>query len=413
MIEIAETSPCELQGILRDLAAKNPEGFLKRCPQVRHILTNQSLREGSYYWSWDEGQIRETLELIQSLTPEVKGAVQASRRAERDRRAARPPNPYSLLADPVPEQLDLFADTQRWPRKPYCSEDKTARNIRTLASALKRPYIQANPPYLRVWSIYDVDRPGAALAWEAASLPPPSWAAVNRENGHAHLVWGLSAPVLVDSPDMRQAPMRYLCAVEEAFRVALEADVGFSGLITKNPAHPLWRTLRGPTQAYDLGELADWVDLPKFVPRRQPVEEVGLGRNVTVFEWLRQYAYRHIRYYKKEVRNFVLWQSHLNNRALERNGDLITPLDGGEVWQIAKSVSKWTWRRFDIERSDRKFSRLQATRGRLGGIAKGVANEDRRVSARLLAAQGWTQRQIAEELEVSVGSINAWLRTGG
>lgn len=262
-------------------------------------------------------------------------------------------------------QLDLFADTSRWPRKPYCSDDKTASSIRTLRHAIKRPYIQANPPHMRIWSIYDVDRAGAALAWDDANLPPPTWAAVDRQSTRGHLVWGLSVPVLVESPDMRQRPMRYLCAVEAAFRERLQADQGYSGLMTKNPGHEMWRVLRGPCMAYDLSELADWVDLPKFIPKRKP-EEVGLGRNVTIFESLRQYAYRHIRHYKGDIRNFVLWQAHLNAKALERNGDLIHPLAGNEVWHIAKSVSKWTWNRFDLEASDARFSKLQSFRGSKG-----------------------------------------------
>lgn len=307
------------------------------------------------------------------------------------------------------QHLDLFADSSRWPRKPYCSDQKGAHNIRTLRHAIKRPYIQANPPHLRVWSIFDVDRQGAALAWEDANLPPPTWAAVDRQTTRGHLVWGLSVPVLVDSPDMRQAPMRYLCAVEAAFRAKLEADTGFSGLMTKNPAHPLWRVLRGPQQAYELAELAEWVDLPKHLPKKKP-EEIGLGRNVTVFEWLRQYAYRHIRHYKGDVRNYVLWQTHLNNRALERNGDFTHPLQGNEVWHIAKSVSKWTWRTFDLEASDKRFSELQAHRGRMGGLAKGRANEDKQASARLMAATGLSLRAIAAELGVSKSVVGNWLK---
>lgn len=311
----------------------------------------------------------------------------------------------------APEQKDLFADTARWPRKPYCSDDKTARYIRSLSSALKRSYIQANPPHLRIWSIHDVDRMGGALAWEDAHLPPPTWAAANRENGHAHLVWGLSAPVLVDSDDMRQAPLRYLCAVESAFREKLQADGGFSGLITKNPAHPLWRVLRGPQIAYELGELAEWVELPKHMPKRKP-EEIGLGRNVTVFEWLRLYAYKQIRHYKGDVRNFVLWQSHLNGKALTRNGDLLNPLQGKEVWHIAKSVAKWTWRKFDIAASDAKFSALQSHRGQLGGKASGAArlaaSEDKRASARLMRATGMTYQSISDDMGVPLPTVARW-----
>lgn len=314
-----------------------------------------------------------------------------------------------MLATDEQLNLDLFEDASRWPRKPYCSAEKGAHNIRTLRHAIKHPYIQANPPHLRVWSIYDIDRSGAALAWDDANLPPPAWAAVDKQSTKGHLVWGLSVPVLVDSPDMRQAPLRYLCAVEAAFREKLGADRGFSGLMTKNPAHSSWRVLRGPRTCYELGELADWVDLPKHLPKKKP-QEIGLGRNVTVFEWLRQYAYRHIRHYKADVRNFVLWQSHLNNRALERNGDFTHPLQGNEIWHITKSVSKWTWSKFDLEASDARFSELQAHRGRMGGIAKGLANEDKQASARLMAATGMSQRAIADKLEVSQKSISNWLR---
>lgn len=306
------------------------------------------------------------------------------------------------------KNLDLFEDSNRWPRKPYCSEYKGAHNIRTLRHAIKRPYIQANPPHLRVWSIYDIDRTGAALAWDDANLPPPAWAAVDKMTTRGHLVWGLSVPVLVDSPDMRQAPLRYLCAVEAAFREKLGADRGFSGLMTKNPAHSLWRVLRGPRQSYELGELADWVDLPKHLPKKKP-EELGLGRNVTVFEWLRQYAYRHIRHYKADVRNFVLWQSHLNNRALERNGDFTHPLQGNEVWHIAKSVSKWTWRKFDLEASDARFSKLQVHRSKLGNLARWGNSEDKQASARLMAAAGKSVREIAVELEVGKSTVARWV----
>jgi hypothetical protein len=259
-----------------------------------------------------------------------------------------------------------------------------------------------------VWSIFDVDQPAAALAWEKGNLPPPTWAAVDRQSTKGHLVWGLSVPVLVDSPDMRQEPMRYLCAVEEAFRAKLEADSGYAGLMTKNPAHPLWRVLRGPRLAYELGELAEWVDLPKHLPKRKP-EEIGLGRNVTVFEWLRQYAYRNVRHYKHNVRNFVLWQSHLNGKALERNGDLLVPLAGNEVWHIAKSVSKWTWHKFDLAASDARFSQLQAHRSKQGNLARWGNNEDKQASARLMAVAGRSVREIAAELDVGKSTVARWI----
>ena len=206
--------------------------------------------------------------------------------------------------------------------------------------------------------------------------------------------------------------MRYLCAVEAAFRVAMNADEGYSGLMTKTPDHPTWRTLRGPRMTYELGELAEYVDLKKFIPKRKP-EEIGLGRNVTIFDWLRLLAYKQVRLHKTPgcgIDGYNRWVSWCNLRALERNGDFSNPMDGREVWHVAKSVSKWVWREFDIAASDARFSKLQAHRGKKSGEARLAASEDKRASARLMAATGMSQRKIAEELGVSQGSVMNWLK---
>jgi hypothetical protein len=224
-------------------------------------------------------------------------------------------------------------------------------------------YLQANPPHLRIWSLYDIDRPGGGLAWEDGNLPPPSWASVNKANGHAHLAYGLRAPVLTASMEARQAPLRYLNAVEAAFRAKLGGDDGYSGLITKNPSHPLWWTLKGPVQAYELADLAEWVDLKQFKARQGvKVAEVGLGRNITVFDFVRLWAYKKVKTFKGQPTGFAQWSSAVYDRCMARNGDFTTPLDSREIAHIARSVTKWTWQRFDIEASDARFSKLQAFR---------------------------------------------------
>ena len=197
-------------------------------------------------------------------------------------------------------QLAIFDN--RLPRRPYCSADlQYGVQIRPLKAALKLPYLQINPPHLRMWMVFDVDREGAALAWEDANLPAPAWAAVNRLNGHAHLAYGLSAPVLV-ADNARRQPIRFLQGIEGAYRTAMQADIGYSGLITKNPTHPLWRILYGDQRLWELGELAEYGNVEKYIPRyaKKP-EEVGLGRNCIVFEFLRQWSYRNIRAAKQRA----------------------------------------------------------------------------------------------------------------
>lgn len=265
------------------------------------------------------------------------------------------------------QQPDLF-DPARWPRRPYCTDDfEQGVRIRSLKQALTKTYLQANPPHLRVWSIYDIDRPGGGLAWDEVNLPPPSWATINKANGHAHLVYGLRAPVLTSSMEARQAPLRYLNAVEAAFRAKLGGDDGYSGLITKNPAHPLWWTVKGPQLAYELGDLAEWVDLDRFKAKQGvKVAEVGLGRNVTVFDFVRLWAYKQVRNFHGQQGGFIHWQKAVYDRCLARNADFGRPMDTREAFHIAKSVAKWTWSRFDVATSDAKFSKLQAFRASKG-----------------------------------------------
>lgn len=280
------------------------------------------------------------------------------------------------------------------PRRPYATDQLGTRLLITSQTkALRRRYIQANPPWLRVFPVFDIDREGAALAWEDAELPPPLWSAINRENGHAHSGWCLEAPVLLGDHD-RQKPMRYLCAVESAMRERLGADPAYCGLITKNPAHSHWRTLWGPEHRYTLGELAEYLPgIEKHIPRKRP-ELVGLGRNVDTFDWLRKYAYREIRlwYGQRERGVFVAWLNHLYHVALNFTAnEHPDPLDYRETHHIAKSVSQWVWRNLDAS----GFSAWQAKRGRESGQARRGKNAERDAAIRKLRAEGLKQREIA------------------
>jgi DNA invertase Pin-like site-specific DNA recombinase len=93
------------------------------------------------------------------------------------------------------------------------------------------------------------------------------------------------------------------------------------------------------------------------------------------------------------------------------------PLKISEIKSITKSIANFVWKHF-TEESRHNFirkthtSELQAKRGIKSGIARYKKNEDKRVSARLLRAQGKTYRDIAKELGVSHVAIINWLRGG-
>jgi len=309
----------------------------------------------------------------------------------------------------ITPQLDLFQD--RLPEKPYCTDHlEQGLYVRPSHIAARKRYIQVNPPWLRSWLVFDIDRQGAVLAWEDAGLPEPYWCSVNQDNAHAHLSFGLDAPVLLGQHD-RQHPMRYLAAVESAMREALGGDPGYSGLVTKNPLNKHWKTLWSRNSGiYDLNYLSEFLDLPKHAPKRRKPEKVGLGRNVDTFDFLRYRAYATVRGWKSEGGQgiYVRWQAHLYDLALQyTHNEHPTPLDHKECHHIAKSVARWTWTHFDAEASDERFRALQSHRGKKGGRPP---MEDKQASARLMKAKGMSYNDVAKALGVSRRSVIGWCK---
>lgn len=246
----------------------------------------------------------------------------------------------------------------RLPHRPYCSDDLShGLIVRPAATALRHRHLQPNAPLETAWLVFDLDYPGAAFAWEKSNLPSPTLTVSNPENGHAHLFYGLTTPVGM-SDVARDAPIRYAAAVQAAFLVKLCADPGYAGLIAKNPFHDAWRAL-WVQHLYDLGELADYVNLPKHRP---PREALGLGRNCMLFDELRAWAYQWVRQYKRNDAKAEQWLRAVVGQA-ERLNAFPVPLAFNEVKAIAKSIARWTWRNF----SDAAFSAVQSTRGKLGG----------------------------------------------
>ena len=246
----------------------------------------------------------------------------------------------------------------RLPRRPYCSNNlSNGLIVRPAETALMHRHIQPNPPLEVAWLIFDLDYRGGAFAWERVNLPPPTVTVSNPANAHAHLLYGLTTPVAL-SDAARDAPLRFAAALQAAFLAKLIADPGYAGLITKNPFHGAWRAL-WVQRLYDLGELAEYVNLPRRIPKR---ECVGLGRNCALFDEVRAWAYQWVRMYKRNDANPRQWHDAVAGQATRLNVFNV-PLSYGEVNAIARSVARWTWRRFD----DRHFSAIQSARGKRGG----------------------------------------------
>ena len=262
------------------------------------------------------------------------------------------------MAMPV-HQLDIFYDDLA--HKPYCAEylDR-GLDILPKREAIKRRYIQGNQPCMVNYLFFDLDHIDSVLAWHIENLPVPYWTARNPKNGHCHICYKLETPF----PTTEIAsikPIRYASAIQAAYAKKLGSDTSYSRLITKNPLNKHWDVVFWSDQTYSLNYLADFVNLNNKPTAEDRIQ--GLGRNCTIFDLTRFWAYKAVLPYLESKTSYEGWFNAVLERVLKENEQFPEPLQYGEIKQISKSIAKWVWQRFSIE----GFSAWQAKQGAKGG----------------------------------------------
>ncbi|HDR2315420.1 replication initiation protein [Enterobacter asburiae] len=180
--------------------------------------------------------------------------------------------------------LELFDD--RLLHKPYFSDDlHFGVRIAAKERAIPAKYIQFNQPHAMFLLGLDVDR----------NAPAPTL--INPNNGQAHQLLALKTSIRT-APDGKMKPLSY-GAVENALRKKLEADAGYSRLISKDPKHGHWKIVEWQSELYTL----DWPE-------------------------------------------YNQWLQACYERASAYNLKISVPLDENEVRGTAKSIAKWTHLKF-------------------------------------------------------------------
>lgn len=232
------------------------------------------------------------------------------------------------------------------PYKPYCSSDKTVSLIRSQTHAIYFPYIQLNNPIQCAWLIFDCDHSNTSI-WEEQHLAVPNYIVINKESGHFHIGYAISAVAI--SENARIKPLAYLAAIQRTYTRLLNADVNFVGLISKNPLHENWKVVVFHCDQYNLSELQDAVgklDSKKYSEVLN-ADLIGYERNCELFHVTRFYAYANIK--KVDDLGFNGWFDFLliHIEALNESYTTINvlPLPFNEIKGIALSVAKWTYQR--------------------------------------------------------------------
>jgi Primase C terminal 1 (PriCT-1) len=132
-----------------------------------------------------------------------------------------------------------------------------------------------------------------------------------------------------------------------------------------------WRTMWAAPMPYTLADLACWLDPADMRAVPEPKLETGLGRNCTLFDYVRHVAYRIIRPFL-EARDREGYGAHLLVAAVEFNASFGAPLFPQEVRSVVRSVVKGTWAYFNGRRrgNSRSFIECQSERGRWSGAAR-------------------------------------------
>lgn len=230
------------------------------------------------------------------------------------------------------------------PEKVRCTDSfENGTKHRKKDKALSFPYIEHNQLYKKYIAI-DVDAPASAFLWEKHRLPEPTFIIVNPKNGHCHYLWQLRTAVIY-TENGRRKPQQFYENIDCSLTRALpEADPAYVGKFIKNPLSNFWKAIRHNVE-YDLEDFKEYIDTTP-IRKRQNLVWDALGRNNTLFNNLRFWAYAKVKHCLDDHRGFI---AAVEEQAFEINSQFISQCDKGslfykEVISTATSVSNYTWR---------------------------------------------------------------------
>lgn len=261
--------------------------------------------------------------------------------------------------------LDSFQETL--PKKPYCTNDLSqGLLIRPKEMAIKFKYLQPDHPYYQNYLILDLDYESSLIEilYSMVGVPLPNLLVENKENGRSHIFFNLKTPIYKTNAS-KLKPIIYANAILKRLQALFNADVGYSGLIAKNPLNQHWiaHTLR--STPYSLNELADKLEID-WKEANKPVKQsdaIGLGRNCYIFHTARFWAYKAVREFRGKTYN--QWLQTVIDHCLKLNEGITEPMQYGEIKGISKSIARYCWKRDGY--AYQEFIDRQRRKGALGG----------------------------------------------
>jgi Primase C terminal 1 (PriCT-1)./Replicase family. len=195
----------------------------------------------------------------------------------------------------------------------------------------------------------------------------PNIVIYNPHNQNHQAYWLLGDPVHCQESSKYNKPYQFLRAIESAYDEKYDGDQHFARYISRNPFYAFVDTDWRHDRPHKLNALAEVVQLNKRRIKKGDREVTGRGRNNTVFDDLRRWAY------KQDTSNITynMWLQRCITKAIDYNM-FDKPMELPEVQSIGKSVAQYTYNRTFNETFAEYVQRthtseIQAKRGAIGG----------------------------------------------
>lgn len=236
--------------------------------------------------------------------------------------------------------------------------------------------------------ILDLDIPFYSLnLWKYEGLPEPSIIVANNVTppkpipeltekeidklgiGKCHYIYLLQKPVRMTGGGGFKV-INYLKSIQRALTLKAGADLSYNNRIAKNPLNcidytTIWHS-SGSLKQYTLDELAENLHLPHSNEVFYTIDQADeLGRNVAIFNTVRQKAYRLISKWDSTYTAFYNEILHSTETFADYTPDYQgQKLDEKEVKTIAKSISKFCWNILKTGKQDKCFFDYSCGQGR-------------------------------------------------
>lgn len=314
---------------------------------------------------------------------------------------------------PPKVRLHGYSDAHERPRVGQVRRGRIVGSFRVApAEAWGYRYLELNPANAASVLVFDCDDPETLLRvyppfGGPSELPEPNWISWNPRNHHGHVVYCLALSVHRNRAS-RRAPQTRLAAIADAYAGQLDADDGYTGILSRNPmSRPhrgAARTQWGRRKGYSLAELAEPLGgLDGLRPPSVRTARTAESRNCVTFEASMRWAGS-----RKNLGKPVLPVSVATNKQFS------SPMGFGEVRGVARSVEKRRAKWIDEGRFWALDSASQRARGRLSGESrrKRVAERDAAIiDAR--KSTGATHRELGEAFGLHYRTVGRILRRAG